>query len=371
MKYRKLGRIKENVSCLGFGSMRFLCDEQGEIIQEKVNELIKESMEAGITYYDTAYVYHDEKSEKALAEGLKPFPRESYTLADKLPIHLLKSKADCDLFLDTMLERLNTDRIDFFLLHAMNYDRFAKVKEFEVNKWLDEKKKEGKIRYAGFSIHEKDSLVDELLEFYDFDFAQIMFNYMDVIHEPGIVGYEKLTKANIPVMIMEPLRGGSLANIPDFIAQPFIDFDATRSYSSYSFRWLLEYPNILTILSGMNEMPQLLDNIKTFNDETPFGDAEKLAIANVKKELETKQKVACTGCRYCMPCPFGVDIPGSFKAWNDSARTRNKEEAAAIHLPVGEGPSLCQECGRCEPLCPQNIKIIEKLKKCKGAMEKE
>ena len=371
MKVRSLGGIKENVSCLGFGSMRFICDEQGEIIQPIVNDLIKTSMEAGITYYDTAYVYHDEKSEKALATALKPYPRDSYTLADKLPIFLLKKKEECDIYLNTILERLNTDYIDFFLLHAMNFERFEDAKKYEIAEWLDEKKKEGKIRYAGFSIHEKDSLVDELIEYYDFDFAQIMLNYMDVIHEPGIVGYEKLTKANIPVIIMEPLRGGSLANIPDFIAEPFKKFDPTRSYASYSFRWLLDYPNILTILSGMNQMSQLMDNIKTFNDETPFTEEEKKAIDEVKNDLVTKQKVACTGCRYCMPCPFGVDIPKSFKAWNDRARAQNSAEAKQIKLPEGAGPALCQACGKCEALCPQKIEIIDNLKKCRNAMEKE
>lgn len=370
MKYRTLGTIKDRVSCLGFGSMRFLTDDNGNIIQEKVNELIKTSMDAGITYYDTAYVYHDERSEQALAEGLKPYPRESYTLADKLPVHLIKSEDELDGYLNRMLERLNTDTIDFFLLHAMNYERFEKVKLYHIGEWLDRKKAEGKIRYAGFSIHEKDTLIDELLSYYPFDFAQIMLNYMDVIHEPGMVGYEKLTKANVPVIIMEPLRGGSLANIPDFIAEPFKNFDSIRSYASYSFRWLLNYPNILTILSGMNEMDQLLDNIKTFNDETPMNDKELEAINRVRDELVTKQKVACTGCRYCMPCPFGVDIPGSFKAWNDRAKARFTEEQKAIQLPA-ESPVNCQACGRCVSLCPQHIQIIGMLKKCYKEMTKE
>lgn len=370
MKYRTLGTIKERVSCLGFGSMRFLTDDNGNIIQEKVNELIKTSMDAGITYYDTAYVYHDEHSEQALAEGLKPYPRESYTLADKLPVHLIKSEDELDGYLDRMLERLNTDYIDFFLLHAMSYERFEKVKLYHIGEWLDRKKAEGKIRYAGFSIHEKDTLIDELLSYYPFDFAQIMLNYMDVIHEPGMVGYEKLTKANVPVIIMEPLRGGSLANIPDFIAEPFKNFDSTRSYASYSFRWLLNYPNILTILSGMNEMDQLLDNIKTFNDETPMNEKELAAVNQVRDELVTKQKVACTGCRYCMPCPFGVDIPGSFKAWNDRAKARFTEEQKAIQLPA-ESPVNCQACGRCVSLCPQHIQIIDMLKKCYKEMTKE
>lgn len=370
MKYRTLGTIKDRVSCLGFGSMRFLTDKEGNIIQDKVNELIKTSMEAGITYYDTAYVYHDEHSEQALAEGLKPYPRESYTLADKLPVHLIKSEDELDGYLDRMLERLNTNYIDFFLLHAMSYERFEKVKLHHIGEWLDRKKAEGKIRYAGFSIHEKDTLIDELLSYYPFDFAQIMLNYMDVIHEPGMVGYEKLTKANIPVIIMEPLRGGSLANIPDFIAEPFKNFDPTRSYASYSFRWLLNYPNILTILSGMNEMEQLLDNIKTFNDETPMGEKELEAVNKVRDELVTKQKVACTGCRYCMPCPFGVDIPGSFKAWNDRAKARFTDEQKAIQLPA-ESPVNCQACGRCVSLCPQHIQIIDMLKKCYKEMTKE
>lgn len=370
MKYRTLGNIKDRVSCLGFGSMRFLTDKDGNIIQEKVNELIKTAMESGITYYDTAYVYHDEHSEKALAEGLKPYPRESYTLADKLPVHLVKSEDELDGYLDRMLERLNTTYIDFFLLHAMSFERFEKVKLYHIGEWLDRKKAEGKIRYAGFSIHEKDTLIDELLSYYPFDFAQIMLNYMDVVHEPGMVGYEKLTKANVPVIIMEPLRGGSLANIPDFIAEPFKKYDAARSYASYSFRWLLNYPNIMTILSGMNEMDQLLDNIKTFNDETPVSKEELEAVNQVRDELMTKQKVPCTGCRYCMPCPFGVDIPGSFKAWNDRAKARYTEEQKAIQLPA-ESPVNCQACGRCESLCPQHIQIIDMLKKCNKEMTKE
>ncbi len=350
--------------------MRFLCRADGSIDQPKVNELIKTAMENGVNYYDTAYVYHNEHSEQALAEGLKPYPRESYLLADKLPVHLIQGEDELDGYLERMLQRLNTDYIDFFLLHAMNFERFEKVKLYHIGEWLHRKKAEGKIRYVGFSIHEKDTLIDELLNYFPFDFAQIMLNYMDVIHEPGMVGYEKLTKANVPVVIMEPLRGGSLANIPDFIARPFKDFDPQRSYASYSFRWLLNYPNIMTILSGMNDMSQLLDNLKTFSDETEMSEAEMRAIEAVKAELVTKQKVACTGCRYCMPCPFGVDIPGCFKAWNERAQVQSREERKAIKLPAGD-PQHCQECQRCESLCPQHIQIIEMLKKCSKEMMKE
>lgn len=351
--------------------MRFCVDENGAIIQEKVNELIRLAMESGINYYDTAYIYHNEKSEEALAEALHQFDRKSYYLADKLPVHRLKSEDELDGYLDEMLRRLKTDTIDFFLLHAMNFERFEIAKKCNIAAWLDCKKKEGKIRYAGFSIHEKHELIDELLAYYPFDFAQIMLNYMDVVHEPGMIGYEKLTNAGVPVIIMEPLRGGSLAQIPDFIAKPFIEYDPHRSYPSYSFRWLMEHSNILTILSGMNEMDQLIDNIKTFNDESAMTDEEKAAIEKVKAELETKQKVACTGCRYCMPCPAGVDIPGSFKAWNEQARVQYSKDASNIRLPKEHGPEKCVACGRCESLCPQNIRIIDMLKKCLKAMKEE
>lgn len=206
MRYRKLGQISDKISCLGFGSMRFCVDENGAIIQEKVNELIRLAMESGINYYDTAYIYHNEKSEEALAEALHQFDRKSYYLADKLPVHRLKSEDELDGYLDEMLRRLKTDTIDFFLLHAMNFERFEIAKKCNIAAWLDCKKKEGKIRYAGFSIHEKHELIDELLAYYPFDFAQIMLNYMDVVHEPGMIGYEKLTNAGVPVIIMEPLR---------------------------------------------------------------------------------------------------------------------------------------------------------------------
>lgn len=360
MLYREL-KDGRKLSCLGFGLMR-LPMKDGMIDQEQVNQMVKTAYDHGVTYYDTSYVYHDQKSEQALAKAIQGIDRKTIYIADKLPVWLIKSKEDCDRYLDEMLVRLETDYLDGLLLHAMDYQKLKIVKEFDIIAWGNQKKKEGKIKYFGFSIHEKYEMLVELLNLNEWDFVQIQFNYIDIIHEPGLQGYLELERRKIPVIIMEPLKGGTLARIPAHLATPFTEYDPKRSQASYGFRWLLQHQGIVTILSGMGNNEQMLDNIKTFSDSTPLQPTEMQAIQEVRANLEACIKVPCTGCNYCMPCPFGVHIPQVFKVYNERA----KYEGCLNNQPgttydYTHYADRCVNCKKCVPLCPQHIDIPKEL----------
>lgn len=364
MLVRKLKDGKE-LSALGFGLMR-LPMKGNEIDQEQVNLMVKEAIESGVNYFDTSYVYHEQKSEGVLAKAIKGYRREDLHLADKLPVWLLESEEDCERYLDEMLERLEVTYLDALLLHAMDYQKLDKVKKFNVIEWGNQKKKEGKIKYFGFSIHEKYEMLVELLDLNEWDFVQIQFNYIDIVHEPGLQGYLELERRKIPVIIMEPLKGGTLARIPAHLAKPFEEVDSQRSQASFGFRWLLEHAAIVTILSGMGTIEQMRDNIQTFSIEQSFSEKEALAVQEVRANLEACIKVPCTGCNYCMPCPFGVNIPKVFRVYNERAKyTGILNQQPGTIYDMKAYADLCIACQKCVPLCPQHIDIPVELEKIK------
>ncbi len=343
---------------LGFGAMR-LPYKDGDIDQQKVNEMVKYAIENGINYFDTSLIYHDGKSEVSLGIALEPFKRESYFLADKMSFWLVNSEEDLDKLFNTSCERLKTDYIDYYLMHSMTKEMFAKVKNLKAIEWALQKKKEGKIKHLGFSIHDDyDCLVDILNE-HDWEFAQIQYNYMDLDDNPGKKGYDELVKRNIPIVVMEPLKGGALSNIPEHIATPFSELG--KSNASFSFRWLAEQKGINIILSGMSDLNQLKENIELFKNISPLNEEEHQAILKVKENLKQLQKVNCTGCSYCMPCPIGITIPELFRSWNmrSMMKTHNWISGVDINKSLAE---KCVECGKCMSHCPQNINIPEKLK---------
>lgn len=346
----------KKISRLGFGCMRF------PKTYEETKACIDLAMKEGVNYYDTAYVYNN--SEVTLAKCLEEYDRSSYYLTSKLPIFKLESKEDVLKIFNESCERLQTNYIDFYLLHALNANSVARIKELGV---IDELKKlinEGRIKHLGFSIHAPKEVLVDALELYNFDFVQIQLNYLDMVHEPGFEGYEILTKRGIPVVIMEPVKGGMLANIPSPLNEPFIKYNKDLSNASYCFRFLMQFPNIKIILSGMSSLEQVKDNLNTFKEELEFTKEMADAVEAVRVNILKTKKVDCTGCKYCMPCPFGVNIPENFSVYNRHAmgEVLNNEWYKKAEYPKSATASKCMECGACIKKCPQGINIPKVLK---------
>ncbi len=363
----RLPRSNEEVSQLGMGAMRIPQDKEGNVKQEEVNKMVDLMIENGVNYFDTSPVYMNKKSEAALAIALSRYPREKYNIATKLPIWNLESREHADALLKDSMERLHVDHIDFYLLHNINEEIIKKVRKFDLWSWIKEKKEQGLIRYAGFSIHGSIDLMREMFDHYDFDFAQIELNYMDFDDAPGIKGYEEIRKRGCGMIIMEPVKGGTLANLGP-IGKPLHDIDPNASYASFGYRFMIDMkPNV--ILSGVSSVEQTLDNINTFTNGKPLTKEEHAAIEKVRDEINRLQKVRCTGCRYCMDCPHGVDIPGNFASYNTQSmfgemyKEMGKDPVKASFYPSDKAAaSNCVGCGLCKTKCPQHLDIPNILK---------
>lgn len=359
MKYTKLEKLNIEVSKLGLGAMRFPMKD-GKIDQEQVNEMVKVAFEGGVNYFDTAYVYNDGDSERTLGKALKQLKREEFFVADKMPFWLVKKSEDVEKILNESLENLDVKYFDFYLMHALDRGNFESMMKINGLSWAIEKKKQGLIKYLGFSIHDDFELLEEVLNLYDWDFVQIQYNYMDLEDKPGKKGYEEIARRNIPIIIMEPLKGGMLAVMPQNVKEPFTKIGDASS-ASYSFRWLAEKDGIATILSGMSNLEQLKENIDIFRSLKPLNESELEAIEEVKNNINSRQKVKCTGCNYCMPCPAGVEIPENFKAWNTQAMNTSDNWISGTSINY-KNASKCVECRICASHCPQKIDIPNKIK---------
>lgn len=360
MLERKLmGTTNKEVAKLGLGCMRFPKKEDGSIDQEQVNKMIDYAYEHGVNYYDTAPVYGDGTSETALGIAINKYPRDSYYLATKCPIWNLKELSDVERILDECLARLKTDYVDFFLLHALNAERVKTIKEMKIYEECLRLKSIGKIRHIGFSIHAPYEVLLELVDSFEFEFAQIQYNYLDEDSDPGLKGYEELKKRNIPMVIMEPVKGGTIANLPEVVGAPLRKL-SDKSFASYGYRWVADCEGVNVILAGVSSFEQIKDNVQTFEENKRLTNEEKDAIEEVKNTILSRQKVGCTQCSYCMPCPFGVNIPRCFAIWNNKAMYSDFANERLRDLPV-EDLEKCQACGVCLSKCPQSIQIPEKL----------
>lgn len=366
MEYRKLDKLGIQTSLLGFGCMRFPRHRDGSIHREKAEHLIDLAYENGVNYYDTAYNYHEGKSEEFTGAALAKYDRSSFYLATKLPQWLVNSLEDAEGIFQKQLERLKMDYIDFYLLHALNRKAFDKLVSLGVLELVDRLKKEGKIRYIGFSFHDDFDAFDHILNYRDWDFCQIQLNYMDTDVQAGMKGYELATQKNIPVMIMEPVKGGNLAKLPDSVVKHFRAIDPDKSTASWAIRWVASLPNVKVVLSGMSNEKQLTDNLTTLEAFQPMNEAEYKAVEAAAKALRKRVKNGCTGCSYCMPCPAGVNIPKNFEIWNNYGIYRNPGETKwllSYDIKEEEKAKNCIECGQCEDHCPQKIQIRADLKK--------
>lgn len=375
MQYR-LDRYGNKISILGYGCMRFT-QKAGKIDLSKAEKEILAAYEAGVNYYDTAYVYGG--SEAALGEILeKNGIRDSVNIATKLPHYMIKKAESIERIFSEELKRLRTDHVDYYLMHMLtDVGTWERLKSLGIVEWLEEKKKSGAIRQVGFSYHGNSDMFCRLVDAYDWDFCQIQYNYLDENSQAGRTGLQYAAAKGLPVIIMEPLRGGKLVNnLPSKARKLFEEYPVRRSPAEWALRWLWNQPEVTCVLSGMNSVEMVWENGKTASEAQAgeFAIAEEELLKNVVREINAKMKVGCTGCRYCMPCPKKVDIPGTFAAYNrlatDGKFTGLREYFMCTALrKEPTSASNCVECGKCEQHCPQHIEIRRELKNARKELE--
>ena len=369
MKYKDNFKINAKPSLLGFGCMRFPTIKQNDgtskIDFELTSEMIDYAIKNGVNYIDTAYPYHNGESEVVVGKIMKNYPRDSFYLATKLPMWKVESKEMVREIFNEQLNKLQMEYFDFYLLHSLDKQRFEKVKEFEVLEECLKLKEEGKIKNLGFSFHDDYEVFEEIINYYDWDFCQIQLNYMDTDIQAGLKGVEKAKEKNIPLVIMEPIKGGSLASFGSDINQMFNEFNPNKSIASFALRYVASFDQVMTVLSGMSSFEQVRDNIETFSDFKEMTKEEYKLIENVKEKILSKVKNGCTGCEDCMPCPMKVNIPMAFRYWNNWSMYGKDDKYLNYYknnVKEEGSPINCIECGKCEKLCPQHIQIRKNLK---------
>ena len=375
MKYRK-DRFGNDISILGFGCMRFQ-QTAGRIDMEKAARQIRLAYEGGVNYYDTAYVYPG--SEAALGEILENLGiRDEIRIATKLPHYLVKNSGSFEKYFQEQCRRLRTDHVDYYLMHMLtDVKTWERLQGCDVLSWLEEKKKSGQIGQVGFSYHGNSDMFCQLLEAYDWDFCQIQYNYMDENSQAGRRGLQAAAAKGIPVIIMEPLRGGRLAkNLPKAAEEAINSYPVRRSPAEWAFRWLWNQPEVTCVLSGMNTDEMVQENVRSAS-EAEAGEMDEAQLALLKKvadSINSLMKVGCTGCGYCMPCPQHVDIPGTFAAYNryytEGKISGFKDYFMCTALrQTSTAASNCIGCGKCERHCPQHIQIRQELKYARKKLE--
>ncbi|MBE5825817.1 MAG: aldo/keto reductase [Butyrivibrio sp.] len=368
MQYRN-DRKGEKISILGYGCMRFTSNVRGIDI-DKAEKEIMEAYNAGVNYFDTAYVYSG--SEAALGEILERNKiRDKVNIATKLPQYLISNRAALDKYFDEELRRLRTDHVDYYLMHHMTaMNQWDKLLAVGIEDWIKEKKASGQIRNIGFSYHGNTDDFIGILNAYDWDFCQIQYNYMDEHTQAGVTGLKAAAEKGVPVVIMEPLRGGKLVGLlPEKAKKLIADHPAGYTPAELGLKWLWNQPEVTCVLSGMNSIEMVKENcrIASQSEAGCLTDEDMKVIDQVKGIIKETELVGCTGCRYCMPCPKGVDIPALFRSYNMTAidGKRNARFEYAQSVGIRKEPAFatqCIGCGKCEQHCPQSIPIREKIK---------
>lgn len=375
MQYRT-DKHGNSVSILGYGCMRFT-QKAGRIDLDKTEREILAAVEGGVNYFDTAYIYPG--SEAALGQILERNSlRDRVNIATKLPHYLIRSREGMEKTFREELRRLRTDHVDYYLMHMLTDAKtWQRLRELGVEDWLAEKKASGQIRQAGFSYHGNTDTFKALVDAYDWDFCQIQYNYLDEHTQAGREGLEYAAAKGLAVIIMEPLRGGRLASaLPPEAEKLFAEQSPRRSPAEWAFRWLWDQSAVTCVLSGMNSEDMVRENLRAADSAVPgcLSEDERALFPRVAAAINARLRVGCTGCRYCMPCPKGVDIPGTFAAWNRCAYD-GKLRATFDHFMCtalrrdSAAASNCVECGKCEQHCPQHIPIRQELKNARKDLE--
>lgn len=376
MQYRQDLKSGNRLSALGYGCMRFT-KKKGVIDQAKAEAELALAIEHGVNYLDTAYIYPG--SETALGKFLAKGYRDKVYLATKLPHYLVKNLKQADKIFEEELSRLQTDYIDYYLMHMLtDIGGWNRMCDMGIKEWIADRKASGQIRQIGFSYHGGTAGFLKILEAYDWDFCQIQFNYMDEHSQAGLAGLKRAGELGIPVIIMEPLRGGRLTHgLPADAKTVFAEAEPHRSPAEWSLRWIWNHPEVTCVLSGMNDVKQIEENVRVAEDAYPniLTEAEFAVYEQAKSAINAAVKVGCTGCGYCMPCPAGVDIPNCFRCYNvyasDGWFNGLREYLMTTTLrKTKSNASLCVGCGRCEKHCPQGIPIRTELKNLTKKMER-
>jgi len=376
MLYRTNPKNGDKLSQLGFGCMRF--PRKGPAIDVKRSaDIVHAAIEKGVNYFDTAHIYPG--SEAALGQILSGGRREKVYIATKMPLFFVRSEKDFDKFFAQQLERLKTNYIDYYLLHMLtDFEYFDKLRGFGIEDWIKKEKDSGRIKNIGFSFHGHYNAFAKIIDAYGWDFCMIQYNYLDENHQAGTAGLKYANSKGLPVIAMEPLRGGILANgLPDTAKREFHAVNKNRTPADWALRWVLNRPEITVVLSGMNSEEQTEQNIKTAGEASAGGMSEE-ELGAVKKIVEIMKaniKATCTGCGYCMPCPAGVDIPEAFSRLNEGVLLKrmhvikNYMMSAGVLAEKPQFASQCAKCGKCEKRCPQEIKIVETLESARKYLE--
>lgn len=379
MQRRKFGVHDFDVSALGFGCMRLpvIDDQPDKIDEEKTAEMIHYAVDNGVDYIDTAWGYHREQSEVVLGRILKGGLREKVYLATKCPTWLIEKREDFDKYLDAQLSKLQTDHIDMYLMHSLTKERWESILKHDVFDFIESAKRDGRIRYAGFSFHDDLATFKSIVDAYDWDFCQIQYNYMDENFQAGTEGLKYAASKNLAVVIMEPLRGGRLVrNLPAEVQEIMDRSGKGRSPAEWALRWVWNHPEVTVVLSGMGRLSEVKENIETARTALPnsLTPEDLLMFEEIKAAYRKRIKVNCTGCEYCLPCPQGIRIPKWFEAYNEAHMYNTMDGFPRRYEWLAEdsgNPVDCVECGNCEQACPQSLPIRELLKQIRAAAGKQ
>lgn len=379
MLYRTFPKIPElKVSALGLGCMRLpvIADDPSAIDEAGASDILKAAIDAGVNYVDTAWPYHREQSEPWLGRAIKTLDcRDSVLLATKAPIWLIGEEADWEKYLSEQLGRLQTDHIDFYLVHALNRQRWQTVLKTGGLDFLARARAEGRIRHVGFSFHDNIDTFKTIVDGYqDWDFCQVQYNYLDEEYQAGDAGIRYAADRGIGVIVMEPLRGGLLARAPDGVRKIFARYPTPRMPAEWALRHVLDRQEVVTVLSGMGTTGQLWENAAVASSARPnsITRGERAILDEARAWLVSRMAVPCTACGYCSPCPSGVNIVDTFGMWNEASMFGTLEANSKAYRTTlvanGKGVELCTECGACLPKCPQGIDIHAMLKKAHAAL---
>ncbi len=376
MVYRKFKKINVEVFPLGFGAMRLptIGKDEGKIDEKEAIKMIHYGIDHGINYVDTAYPYHKGQSEILVGKALKGGYRNKTYLATKLPTWLLEKKSDMDKYLTEQLKKLDVDYIDFYLIHSLRKHTWENAHRLGVLEWAEKMKEKGYIRFLGFSFHDEFPVFKEIIDAYDdWDFCQIQYNYMDINFQAGRRGLKYAASKGISVIVMEPLRGGKLAIPPPSVRKVFESYPIRRSPVEWALLWVWNHPEVALLLSGMSTMEQVIENVQTARHSgigilTP---EELEIIKRAREEYLRLSPIDCTNCNYCMPCPFGVNIPGNFAIYNSAVMYNNNfKDFKWEYDALGDAKaSSCTKCGECETKCPQKLHIRDLLEMVRDSFE--
>lgn len=376
--------VIESKKRLGFGLMRLPLlnpDNPANIDVEQVKQMVDTFLERGFTYFDTAWMYHSFQSENVVKEALVDrYPRDSYTLATKLHAGFIKTKEDRDKVFEEQRRKTGVEYFDYYLLHDIGFDHYKTYTDLDCFRWLMDKKEKGLVRHIGFSYHDNAELLDKVLtEHPEFEFVQLQINYLDWESE-GIQSrkcYEVAEKHHVPVIVMEPVKGGTLANVPDAVTKMFKEYHPDMSVPSWAIRFAASHENVALVLSGMSNMEQLLDNLSYMDELVPLNEEENALIRKAVEIINSTIEIPCTGCSYCTDgCPMNIAIPKYFSLYNaDKQEIKTKswmpqqEYYSRLTGTFGKA-SDCVACGQCEDVCPQHLPVINYLQKVAEHFEK-